>query len=109
MPPAARTARTGSSSCERGIPKTAMTASPMNFSTVPPWEWITSSISSKKRPITRRRASGSNRSPSAVEPVTSANRIVTTLRTSEGISSGGNQRRGALLTEPRAIRVLFAA
>ena len=33
---AARTARSASSSCETGIPKTAMTASPTNFSTVPP-------------------------------------------------------------------------
>ncbi len=33
---AARSARRASSSWSRGIPKTAMTASPMNFSTVPP-------------------------------------------------------------------------
>ena len=33
---AARTARSASSSCTVGTPKTAMTASPMNFSTVPP-------------------------------------------------------------------------
>jgi hypothetical protein len=33
---AARTARSASSSCAVGAPKTAMTASPMNFSTVPP-------------------------------------------------------------------------
>jgi len=33
---AARTARSASSSCETGIPKTAITASPTNFSTVPP-------------------------------------------------------------------------
>ena len=33
---AARTARSASSSCSVGIPKTAMTASPMYFSTVPP-------------------------------------------------------------------------
>ena len=64
------------------MPKTAITASPMNFSTVPPWLSITAAISSKYRPITRRRASGSSRSPSAVEPVTSAKTIVTTFRTS---------------------------
>ena len=34
---AARTARRASSSCTTGTPKTAITASPMNFSTVPPW------------------------------------------------------------------------
>ncbi len=33
---AARTARSASSSCAIGAPQTAMTASPMNFSTVPP-------------------------------------------------------------------------
>ena len=33
---AARTARSGSSSCATGAPKSAITASPMNFSTVPP-------------------------------------------------------------------------
>ena len=32
----ARTARSGSSSWATGAPKTAITASPMNFSTVPP-------------------------------------------------------------------------
>ena len=33
---AARTARSASSSVAMGVPHTAMTASPMNFSTVPP-------------------------------------------------------------------------
>ena len=33
---AARTARSASSSCATGVPQTAITASPMNFSTVPP-------------------------------------------------------------------------
>ena len=33
---AARQARRASSSCNTGTPKTAITASPMNFSTVPP-------------------------------------------------------------------------
>ncbi len=39
---AARTARSASSSCAMGAPQTAMTASPMNFSTVPPYRPITS-------------------------------------------------------------------
>ena len=34
---AARIERSGSSSCATGAPKIAMAASPMNFSTVPPW------------------------------------------------------------------------
>ena len=38
---AARTARSASSSWRVGQPKTAMTASPMNFSTVPPWRSMT--------------------------------------------------------------------
>ena len=44
---AARTARRASSSCARGSPNTAITASPMNFSTVPPWRSTTTLISSK--------------------------------------------------------------
>ena len=77
---AARTARNASSSCTRGIPNTAITASPMNFSTVPPWRSIIARISSKYRLITASSASGSSSSPSAVEPVTSQNSTVTTLR-----------------------------
>ena len=34
---AARNARSASSSCTAGIPNTAMSASPITFSTVPPW------------------------------------------------------------------------
>ena len=43
----ARTARRASSSWTTGTPKTAITASPMNFSTVPPWRSITARIASK--------------------------------------------------------------
>ena len=44
---AARTARRASSSCTLGMPKTAMTASPMNFSTAPPCRPSTVLASSK--------------------------------------------------------------
>ena len=44
---AARTARSASSSCTCGTPKTAMTASPMNFSTVPPCRSIAARAVSK--------------------------------------------------------------
>ena len=44
---AARTARSASSSCNVGAPKTAMTSSPMNFSTVPPWLSTICAISTK--------------------------------------------------------------
>ena len=47
IPSAARTARSASSSWSCGIPNTAITASPMNFSTVPPCRSITADISSK--------------------------------------------------------------
>ena len=43
----ARTARSASSSCAFGTPKTAETASPMNFSTRPPWRSIAERISVK--------------------------------------------------------------
>ena len=80
MSTAARTARSASSSRTVGMPKTAITASPMYFSTVPPWRSITVRISLKYRWMTSRRDSGSSSSPSAVEPVTSQNRTVTVLR-----------------------------
>jgi hypothetical protein len=79
---AARTARSASSSCTIGMPNTAITASPMNFSTVPPCDASTAAMRSKYRVITERSASGSSRSPSAVESATSQNRTVTVLRTS---------------------------
>ena len=94
MSDAARTARNASSSCRTGIPNTAITALPMNFSTVPPWRSSALFISSKYRDITRRSDSGSSFSPSAVEPVTSQNTTVTVLRTSRagaGAASGAAQ------------------
>ena len=59
---AARTARSGSSSCVTGAPKTAMTASPMNFSTVPP----NRSSSERKRVYTE---PGSRAHPQGPEPL----------------------------------------
>ncbi len=79
---AARTARRASSSWMVGTPKTAITASPMNFSTVPPCRSRISRAAAKVRPRIRRIDSGSSRSPMAVEPVTSLNRMVTVLRVS---------------------------
>ena len=63
------------------MPNTAITASPMNFSTVPrgaraPAHRV------KYRAMTLRSDSGSSCSPSSVEPVTSQNTIVTVFRTS---------------------------
>src|SRR5215213_5801944 len=77
---AARTARSGSSSWATGAPKTAITASPMNFSTVPP----RCSSSERRRSWNGRRiastSSGSSVSARAVKPT----RTVTTLRSRRG-------------------------
>ena len=59
-----------------------MTASPTNFSTVPPWCSIAARERSKYRTMIARTVSGSTRSPSSVEPTTSQNRSVATLRRS---------------------------
>ena len=88
MSEAARTARRASSSWSCGIPNTAITASPMNFSTVPPWRSSTARISSKYRVMTRRSDSGSSFSPRDVDPVTSVNTTVTVLRTSRASAEG---------------------
>jgi hypothetical protein len=79
---AARTARSASSSCTAGTPKTAITASPMNFSTVPPWYSTICFIRSKYDARSVRSRSGSTDSPRAVEPVRSQKRMVTVLRCS---------------------------
>jgi hypothetical protein len=57
-----------------------MTASPMNFSTVPPWRSSAARASAKYRDITSRRDSGSSCSPREVDPMPSANTTVTVLR-----------------------------
>ena len=62
----------------------------MYFSSVPPHEAITSDIASKYVRSSARSRSGSSRSPSSVEPITSAKRIVATLRSS--LQLGPSQR-----------------
>jgi hypothetical protein len=76
------------------MPNTAITASPMNFSTLAPWRSRTPRAVSKYRDISLRVASGSSRSPSAVDPVTSQKSTDTVLRTSRAgvsLSSGEPQ------------------
>ena len=82
MSAAARTARSASSSCRRGRPNTAITASPMNFSMRPPCRSSTVRMASKYSVITARRASESSFSPRLVEPLRSENTMVTVLRVS---------------------------
>ena len=79
---AARTARSGSSSCAVGAPKSAITASPMNFSTVPPWRSSSARTRSWYGRRTARTSSGSSCSAFAVKPTRSQKRTVTTLRSS---------------------------
>src|SRR4249919_3103213 len=79
---AARIARSASSSCVTGAPKSARIPSPARSLTVPPNASTASTIRRTAPPRTSRASSGSIRSVSCVEPTTSANRAVTTLRSS---------------------------
>src|SRR6185437_10230402 len=74
---AARTARRASSSWQIVAPKTAITASPMNFSTAPPCATMADFAASKYRSIICRHDSGSSISASAVDPTRSMNKIAT--------------------------------
>jgi hypothetical protein len=114
MASAARTALTASSSWATGIPNTAMTASPMNFCTVPPWASSTARMRPYQRAMSCDSDSGSSRSPSSVEPVTSPKTTVTSLRVWRGPSPVGaascvpqfEQKRAASgLTCPQAGQV----
>ena len=77
---AARTARSASSSRAIGAPQTAITASPMNFSTVPPYRPITSPARSKYRVRVSRTSSASRSAAYGVNPTRSANRTETSRR-----------------------------
>jgi hypothetical protein len=67
-----------------------MTASPMNFSTVPPCDSTIAFIRSKYAASSARKAPGSSRSPSSVEPVTSQKSTVTALRCSRSAGASSN-------------------
>ena len=82
---AALTARSGSSSRTAGTPKTPTTASPMNFSTTPPWDSITVVARAKYSPSRRSTSSGSAASLMAVKPTRSQKSAVTTLSSSEDV------------------------
>src|SRR6266705_7980 len=84
---AARTARSASSSLATGVPHTAMRASPMNFSTVPPYREITVRQLSKYRDSRSRTSSESRDSESAVKPTRSANSTETRRRSVAGPAS----------------------
>ena len=80
----ARTARSASSSRATGAPHTAMTASPMNFSIVPPYRPITSEARSKYRVRSSRTSSASRPSENVVNPTRSTNSTLTSRRSATG-------------------------
>ena len=86
---AVRTARSASSSWATGAPQTAMTASPMNFSTVPPYRSTISRATWKYPSRNSRTRSGSSPSLRAVKPTRSANRIETRRRSVTAGSAAG--------------------
>ena len=110
---AARTARSASSSRATGAPQTAITASPMNFSTVPPYRPITSPARSKYRVRVSRTSSASRSAAYGVKPTRSANRTLTQAALGDGLGGGDrsrpqgarHQRRRARGAEPGARRV----
>ena len=79
---AARTARSGSSSCAVGAPKSASTPSPARSLIVPPNDSTAVMIRAIASPTISFSSSGSSRSASAVDPTRSANTAVTTRRSS---------------------------
>src|SRR2546423_14060346 len=76
----ARTARSASSSCASGTPKAAMTASPANFSTVPPCVTMQCATWSKKRLTRLRITSGSASARASVDATRSTNSTVASFR-----------------------------
>ncbi len=77
---AARAARRASSSCAWGTPNAAITASPANFSTMPPCCSTHPETISKKRVTRRRTTSGSAPVTSRVESTMSTNSTDASLR-----------------------------
>src|SRR2546429_1341486 len=97
----ARTARSGSSSWATGAPKSASRPSPIRVVTVPPYAstaWMARLIAP---PITSFASSGSNRSLSAVDPATSANKAVTMRRSSRNSAIHEDLKDGAAGWGPR--------
>ena len=76
----ARIARSASSSCACATPNAASTASPANFSTMPPCVVTQCEVRSKNRVTRRRTTSGSCPETSNVDPTRSTNNTVASLR-----------------------------
>ena len=86
----ARTARSASSPWATGAPKTAITASPMNFSTVPPNRSISCFARAWKPCKVSRTSSGSALSDRDVKPTRSTNSTETSLRSSRARSGASS-------------------
>ena len=113
---AAVTARSASSSCAWGTPKTAMSESPVYLSTIPPCSSTSSAMRRKAASTRARHRLGSLRSANDVNPTTSANSTVASLRSSAAGRAGSvatgapaGQRRATLPAEPVLGRVGGAA
>ena len=83
----ARTARSVSPSDAVGVPHTAITASPMNFSTTPPYRPITVRATPKYCDSSSRAAYGSRDSDNRVNPTRSHNSTEHTRRSATGAQS----------------------
>ena len=94
---AALTARSASSSWAVGVPHTAITASPMNFSSVPPYSVISRRQVSKYRVRNSRTSSGSRVSDSGVNPTMSAKSTETSRRS---VAAAGVPGAESLLSSP---------
>ena len=103
---AARTARSASPSVATGVPHTAITASPMNFSTTPPYRRITVLAVSKYAESSSRTSSGSRASDSGVKPTRSQNRTEHSRRSATGRRlrlAGDGGGRGSRVERPAAV------
>jgi len=102
---AARTGRSASPSVAAGVPQTAITASPMNFSTTPPYRPMTVRAAAKYRDSSSRTASGSRASDIGVKPTTSQHSTEQTRRSATGAVTGtvtGLADAGSASANPQA-------
>ena len=82
------------------MPHTAITASPMNFSTTPPYRPITVRATPKYSDSSSRTASGSRASDSGVNPTTSQNSTEHTRRSAAGSRPGPGTAAGGGRARP---------
>ena len=90
----ARTARSASSSCATGTPHTAITASPMNFSTAPLYRPITTRHCPKYALSNSRTSSASLDADNGVNPTRSANNTDVTRRSATGPAAEPEVEKG---------------